>query len=138
MEAKPLAGRHILLVEDEMMILLMMEEMLIDLGGAAVTSAATVGHALTKIDGHTFDRHAGREPQRHEKLRRGRTAGGVRDPVHLLDRLQRSRSGGYFCRSAGTEEAVSISGIGLRALTPSFVMRNISHMARWVTVHKGG
>jgi CheY-like chemotaxis protein len=43
MEAKPLAGRHILLVEDEMMILLMMEEMLIDLGGAAVTSAATVG-----------------------------------------------------------------------------------------------
>jgi CheY-like chemotaxis protein len=55
MEAKPLAGRHILLVEDEMMILLMMEEMLIDLGGASVTSAATVGHALTKIDGHTFD-----------------------------------------------------------------------------------
>ena len=32
MEAEPLAGRHILLLEDEMMILLMMEEMLIDLG----------------------------------------------------------------------------------------------------------
>ncbi len=55
MEAKPLAGRHILLVEDEMMILLMMEEMLIDLGGASVTSAATVGQALTKIDGGAFD-----------------------------------------------------------------------------------
>ena len=36
MEVKPLAGRHILLLEDEMMILLMMEEMLIDLGGATV------------------------------------------------------------------------------------------------------
>jgi hypothetical protein len=36
MEAKPLAGRHILLVEDEMMILLMMEEMLIDLGEATL------------------------------------------------------------------------------------------------------
>jgi len=39
MESKPLEGHHILLVEDEMMILLMMEEMLIDLGGATVTSA---------------------------------------------------------------------------------------------------
>jgi CheY-like chemotaxis protein len=55
MEVKPLAGRHILLLEDEMMILLMMEEMLIDLGGATVTSAATVGQALTKIDGEVFD-----------------------------------------------------------------------------------
>ena len=55
MEAKPLAGRHILLLEDEMMILLMMEEMLIDLGGASVTSAATVGQALTKIDCQVFD-----------------------------------------------------------------------------------
>ena len=55
METKPLAGRHILLLEDEMMILLMMEEMLIDLGGASVTSAATVGQALTKIDRQVFD-----------------------------------------------------------------------------------
>jgi CheY-like chemotaxis protein len=55
MEAKPLAGRHILLLEDEMMILLMMEEMLIDLGGATVTSAATVGQALSKLDGEVFD-----------------------------------------------------------------------------------
>ena len=55
MEAKPLAGRHILLLEDEMMILLMMEEMLIDLGGATVTAAATVGQALSKIDGEVFD-----------------------------------------------------------------------------------
>jgi CheY-like chemotaxis protein len=55
MEAKPLAGHHILLVEDEMMILLMMQEMLIDLGGATVTSAATVSQALTKIDGQVFD-----------------------------------------------------------------------------------
>jgi CheY-like chemotaxis protein len=55
MEAKPLAGRHILLLEDEMMVLLLMEEMLIDLGGATVTSAATVGQALTKIDGEVFD-----------------------------------------------------------------------------------
>jgi CheY-like chemotaxis protein len=55
MEAKPLSGRHILLLEDEMMILLMIEEMLIDLGGASVTSAATVGQALAKIDGEVFD-----------------------------------------------------------------------------------
>jgi CheY-like chemotaxis protein len=33
----------------------MMEEMLIDLGGASVTSAATVGQALAKIDGQLFD-----------------------------------------------------------------------------------
>ena len=38
-----------------MMILLMIEEMLIDLGGASVTSAATVGQALAKIDGEVFD-----------------------------------------------------------------------------------
>ena len=42
MEAKPLAGRHILLVEDEMMILLMMEEMLIDLGVSVVRCFTTV------------------------------------------------------------------------------------------------
>jgi CheY-like chemotaxis protein len=54
-EDKQFAGRHILLVEDEMMILLMIEEMLTDLGGASVSTAATVEQALGLIERQVFD-----------------------------------------------------------------------------------
>ena len=52
---KILAGRRVLVVEDEMMVLFMIEGILADLGCKAVSSAATVEQALTLIEAHTFD-----------------------------------------------------------------------------------
>ena len=49
-----LAGRHILVVEDEMMCLILIEEILTDLG-ASVAAAATVVQALALIDAQIFD-----------------------------------------------------------------------------------
>jgi CheY-like chemotaxis protein len=50
-----LAGRRVLVVEDEMMILMMIEGMLADLGCASVSAAATIDEALALIDAETFD-----------------------------------------------------------------------------------
>jgi CheY-like chemotaxis protein len=52
---KLLAGRRILVVEDEMLIVLMIEDMLADLGCEAVTTAATANKALAVIAEQTFD-----------------------------------------------------------------------------------
>jgi CheY-like chemotaxis protein len=52
---KVLAGRHILVVEDEIMILMMIEDMLADMGGASVSAAATVEKALALIERKVFD-----------------------------------------------------------------------------------
>lgn len=52
---KPLAGRRILVIEDEMLVLIMIEDMLADLGCASVTAAATVAQALTLIEAQAFD-----------------------------------------------------------------------------------
>ena len=50
-----LAGRRVLVVEDEMMILMMIEGMLEDLGCASVTAAATIDQAIALIDAEAFD-----------------------------------------------------------------------------------
>lgn len=53
--SKLLAGRCILVVEDEMLILMMIEEMLADLGCETVITASSVDQALAKINAHAFD-----------------------------------------------------------------------------------
>ncbi|WP_164863214.1 response regulator [Stutzerimonas nitrititolerans] len=55
MSSKPLAGRRILVVEDELMILMLVEDMLAELGCTSITSAATVEQALALIDEKDFD-----------------------------------------------------------------------------------
>ncbi|MBC8128795.1 MAG: response regulator [Rhizobiaceae bacterium] len=50
-----LAGRRILVVEDETMILMMIEDMLDELGCRDVRSAGTVEKALLEIETQTFD-----------------------------------------------------------------------------------
>lgn len=50
-----LAGRRVLLVEDEMMILLMVEDILADFGCESITTAATVEKALALIATQVFD-----------------------------------------------------------------------------------
>ncbi len=55
MSSKPLAGRRILVVEDELMILMLVEDMLAELGCTSITSAATVDQALAFIDEKDFD-----------------------------------------------------------------------------------
>jgi CheY-like chemotaxis protein len=50
-----LAGRRLLVVEDEMLIVLMIEDMLADMGCEAVTTAATANKALAAIAEQTFD-----------------------------------------------------------------------------------
>lgn len=50
-----LAGRRVLVVEDEMLILMMVEDMLADMGCEAVTSAATVDQALACVKSQAFD-----------------------------------------------------------------------------------
>ncbi len=50
-----LAGRRVLVVEDEMLILMMIEDMLGDLGCEAISTAATVDQALALIDAEVFD-----------------------------------------------------------------------------------
>jgi CheY-like chemotaxis protein len=52
---KLLAGRRVLVVEDEMMVLIMIEDMLADLGCESVTAAATVDQALALIEAQAFD-----------------------------------------------------------------------------------
>src|SRR5476651_29947 len=52
---KLLSHRSVLVVEDEMLILMIIEDMLADLGCQSVTTAATVGQALTLIDTRVFD-----------------------------------------------------------------------------------
>lgn len=55
MVGKPLAGRNILVVEDEMLILLLLEEIMIENGCASVTLASSVPQALGLIDSNSFD-----------------------------------------------------------------------------------
>jgi CheY-like chemotaxis protein len=52
---KLLAGRHVLVVEDEMLIVMMIEDMLFDLGCESVVTAGSVDQALAKIEEHAFD-----------------------------------------------------------------------------------
>lgn len=53
--SKLLAGRRILVVEDEMLVLMLAEDMLADNGCTSVTAAATVEKALALIASHEFD-----------------------------------------------------------------------------------
>jgi CheY-like chemotaxis protein len=53
--SKLLAGRCVLVVEDEMLIVMMIEEMLSDLGCESVITASSVDQALAKIKAHAFD-----------------------------------------------------------------------------------
>ena len=50
-----LAGRRVLVVEDEILLVMMIEDMLGDLGCTSVFTATTVARALALIDGQTFD-----------------------------------------------------------------------------------
>lgn len=50
-----LAGRHILVVEDEMLVLMSIETALEDLGCSAVCAAASVADALKVLSTHQFD-----------------------------------------------------------------------------------
>jgi len=52
---KLLAGRRLLVVEDEMLVLMLVEDMLEDLGCTNVATAATVEQALQLIDSQEFD-----------------------------------------------------------------------------------
>jgi CheY-like chemotaxis protein len=53
--SKLLAGRCILVVEEEMLILMMIEDMLSDLGCESVITASSVHQALAQIVSHEFD-----------------------------------------------------------------------------------
>jgi len=50
-----LAGRRVLVVEDEMLVLMLAEDLLEDLGCTAITAAATVEQALDLIALNPFD-----------------------------------------------------------------------------------
>ena len=50
-----LAGRRVLVVEDEMLVLMLTEDLLADLGCTEVTAAATVEQALALIASNDFD-----------------------------------------------------------------------------------
>ena len=52
---KPLTGRRILIVEDEMLILMLLEDMLEELGCTSTVSAATSEAALAHLSEQTFD-----------------------------------------------------------------------------------
>jgi len=52
---KLLAGRRVLVIEDEMLILMMIEDMLADLGCESVAVASKVGPAISLIEGQEFD-----------------------------------------------------------------------------------
>ena len=52
---KPLCGRRILLVEDEMLVLMDTEDMLTDLGCTSIVSAASVQDGLACINAGSFD-----------------------------------------------------------------------------------
>lgn len=55
MVSKPLSGRNILIVEDEMLILLLLEEIMIENGCASVKLASSVPQALGLIASNSFD-----------------------------------------------------------------------------------
>lgn len=55
MTNKPLFGRRVLVVEDEMLVLMNIEYMLADLGCETVTAAATVDQALALMETQVFD-----------------------------------------------------------------------------------
>ncbi len=55
MDDQLLAGKRVLVVEDEMLVLMAIEDMCADLGCASVLSAATVEQALAMIDEQPFD-----------------------------------------------------------------------------------
>jgi len=48
---KLLAGRRVLVIEDEMLILMMIEDMLADLGCESVTVASKIGPAISLVEG---------------------------------------------------------------------------------------
>ncbi len=52
---KLLAGRRVLVIEDEMLILMMIEDMLADLGCESVAVASKIGPAISLIEGQEFD-----------------------------------------------------------------------------------
>jgi CheY-like chemotaxis protein len=52
---KPLTGRRILAVEDDLIIRLTLEDMLAELGCESVGTAATIDQALRLIDAREFD-----------------------------------------------------------------------------------
>ena len=52
---KLLAGRRVLVIEDEMLILMMIEDMLADLGCESIAVASKIDPALSLIDGQEFD-----------------------------------------------------------------------------------
>jgi CheY-like chemotaxis protein len=52
---KFLAGRRVLVVEDELLVLMMIEDILADLGCESVVAAATVEKALAAIDAQVID-----------------------------------------------------------------------------------
>jgi DNA-binding NtrC family response regulator len=52
---KPLSGRRILAVEDDMLIRLTLEDMLAELGCGSVSTAATIDQALDLINVRVFD-----------------------------------------------------------------------------------
>jgi CheY-like chemotaxis protein len=52
---KLLAGRRVLVIEDEMLILMMIEDMLADLGCESVAVASKIGPAISLIEGQDFD-----------------------------------------------------------------------------------
>jgi CheY-like chemotaxis protein len=52
---KLLAGRSVLVIEDEMLILMMIEDMLADLGCESVAVASKIGPAISLIEGQAFD-----------------------------------------------------------------------------------
>ncbi|WP_455274182.1 hypothetical protein [Rhizobium herbae] len=49
---KPLSGRRLLVVEDEMMVFMLIEDILPDLGCESVTVAANVKQALALVNAH--------------------------------------------------------------------------------------
>jgi CheY-like chemotaxis protein len=50
-----LAGKRVLVVEDEMLVLMAIEDMLTDLGCTSITAAATVEKAVALIEAQPFD-----------------------------------------------------------------------------------
>lgn len=50
-----LAGKRVLVVEDEMLVLMAIEDMLADLGCTSIAAAATIEQALSLIEAESFD-----------------------------------------------------------------------------------
>ena len=55
MDDQPLAGKRVLVVEDEMLVMMAIEDMLADLGCTSVTVAANIEGALSTIAANMFD-----------------------------------------------------------------------------------